>query len=75
MTKDTNLPGMITYHIRIKGRLDGDTAGWFDECNINTGKEETILSLDTDDQSKLHGILAKIRDLGLELMGIERSGQ
>ena len=60
------------YKIKIEGILDENWSDWFDGFSINhAGENETILVGAVCDQSALHGLLAKIRDLGLTLVSIE----
>jgi hypothetical protein len=57
------------YHIRVKGNLDEKWADWFDGfvmTSRNSG--ETLLSGAATDQAALHGVLGKIRSLGLPLL-------
>lgn len=70
----TNLPSLQeTYHIRIKGRLDLKWKDWFENFQIIQQQEnETLLSGSVPDQAALHGVLAAIRDLGLQLVLVER---
>jgi hypothetical protein len=61
------------YRIIIKGHLDSEWSDWFDGLTItlvDTG--ETILSGPVVDQTALHGVLIKIRDLGLPLLSLTR---
>ena len=61
------------YHIKIKGFLDDKWADWFDGFTItHPGESETLLIGPVRDQSALHGMLAKIRDLGLTLLTVEQ---
>ena len=63
------------YSIRVKGYLDQERSSWFDGLTITyTTGGETILSGSIADQAALHGILAKIRDLGLSLLEVKRGG-
>lgn len=61
------------YEIIIKGYLDTTWAEWFSGLAIKTLPNGTtrILGLVTD-QSELHGILEKIRDLNIELISLRR---
>jgi hypothetical protein len=61
------------YRIRVKGRLDQEWSDWFDGFTITpqTG-DETQLTGPVADQCALHGLLARIRDLGLPLLSLER---
>jgi hypothetical protein len=60
--------------IRIKGLLDQSWRDWFEGLEIVQEQEGTTLFLGSlEDQAALHGILAKIRDLGLDLLSFEIS--
>jgi hypothetical protein len=72
MPISSHQPAENRYSIYIKGRLNKAAIEWFEECQISESVEGTILSIDIADQAALHGLLAKIRDLGLELLKIER---
>jgi hypothetical protein len=63
------------YQIRVKGHLDDHWSDWFDGLTL-THQEDgtTVLSGPVADQAALHGILAKIRDLGLPLLAVNRVG-
>jgi hypothetical protein len=57
------------YQIRIKGHLDAQWASWFAGLTITQADNgETLLSGPVIDQAALHGLLRKIRDLGLPLI-------
>ena len=59
------------YQIRLKGTLDFTLSEWFDGFTISIQGIETILVGVVCDQSALHGILAKINDLGLSIISVE----
>lgn len=62
----------MKYHIRIKGHLDPSWQEWFEGLEIVQEKEGTMLfSGPLQDQAALHGILAKIRGLGLTLLALD----
>ena len=62
---------MAAYEIRVKGHLDGPWSEWFDGLAIaNVEDGDTILSGEIVDQAALHGMLAKVRDLGLPLIAV-----
>jgi hypothetical protein len=64
---------MAVYEFRVKGHLDGRWSEWFDGLAIaNLQNGEAILSGEIVDQSALHGVLAKVRDLGLPLMAVSK---
>jgi hypothetical protein len=59
------------YHIRLKGHLDSYWSVWFDNMTIsNQANGEVILCGPLADQAALHGMLIKIRDLGLPLIAL-----
>jgi len=59
------------YRITVKGHLDGDWSDWFDGLRITpTDDGETILTGPIADQAALHGLLMKVRDLGLPLLSL-----
>ena len=61
------------YQIVIKGHLDHEWSDWFDGLTITLmDNGETILSGPIVDQTALHGVLIKIRDLGLPLLSLTR---
>ena len=59
------------FQIRIQGHLGQQWAGWFDGLTIVLEEDgSTLLSGPVIDQSALHGILKKIRDLGMPLLSV-----
>ena len=61
------------YHITVQGHLDAGWARWFDELTITNAADGTaVLSGPICDQAALHGVLVKIRDLGLPLLAVQR---
>ena len=62
------------YRITIKGHLDSEWSDWFDGLTITmVDNGETILTGPIVDQTALHGVLIKIRDLGLPLLSLTRA--
>ena len=60
------------YRIRVKGHLDPEWSEWLDNMAITQEEEgTTTLSGPVVDQAALHGLLIKIRDLGLVLITVE----
>ncbi len=60
------------YYITVKGHLDAHWSAWFEGMTIiNTGKGEAVLAGAILDQAALHGLLTKIRDLGLPLLAVQ----
>ena len=65
--------GRGVYEIRVKGNLDLMWSDWFDGfCITPVGDEETLLVGSVADQAALHGVLHKIRNLGLPLLTVRR---
>jgi hypothetical protein len=61
------------YHIRLQGHLDSHWSAWFDGMTIsNEANGETVLRGPLVDQAALHGVLMKIRDIGLPLIAVTR---
>jgi hypothetical protein len=59
------------YEIRVRGRLDSRWSAWFDGLTVAAGANgETVLTGPVADQAALHGLLAKVRDLGLPLIAV-----
>ncbi len=61
------------YRIRVKGHLDDSWAEWFDGLAV-THEENgtTMLTGAVADQAALHGLIAKVRNLSLQLLLVER---
>ena len=61
------------YQLIVKGHLDSEWSDWFDGFTITlVDNGETILTGPIIDQTALHGVLIKIRDLGLPLLSLAR---
>lgn len=60
------------YEIRVEGSLDSCWEAWFDGLQVSNERSETVLTGPLIDQSALHGALAKIRDIGLCLISVQR---
>ena len=68
-TGDQYEPGL--YEIRLKGHLDDKWADWFEGLTITRADNgETLLRGPVVDQAALHGVLRKVRDLGLPLLSV-----
>lgn len=66
---DQHGPGK--YEIRLKGHLDNRWATWFDGmCLTHASDGTTIIRGTVTDQAALHGLLRKVRDLGLPLVSV-----
>jgi hypothetical protein len=61
------------YQIRVQGNLEARWSDWFDGFAITpAGENETLLVGPVADQPALHGLLHKIRDLGLPLLSVQQ---
>jgi hypothetical protein len=61
----------VRYHIRIQGELGQDWSAWFEGSDVTREADDvTLLSCEVTDQAALHGLLRKLRDLGLPLLSI-----
>jgi hypothetical protein len=59
------------YHIRVKGHLERHWSDWFDNLTIsNEANGEAVLHGPLTDQAALHGVLIRVRDLGLPLLAV-----
>jgi hypothetical protein len=68
-TEDHYEPGF--YEIRLKGHLDERWADWFEGLSIKQQENgDTLLTGPVRDQSALHGLLKKVRDLGMTLLSV-----
>lgn len=72
--RDASAEGQIEsriYEIRIQGHLDQRWAGWFEGLTITLDDNgETRLTGPVVDQAALHGLMRKVRDLGLPLIAV-----
>jgi hypothetical protein len=61
------------YEIRLTGHLDAHWTAWFDGLAVtHQGDGTTVISGQIADQSALHGVLQRVRDLGLPLISVIR---
>lgn len=76
MTSNEHAPGRAAdqpkvYQIRIKGHLGQRWMNWFEGLTIILDEDgNTLLAGPVIDQSALHGILKKVRDLGMPLLSV-----
>jgi hypothetical protein len=59
------------YEIRVRGVLDRRWSGWFDGLQVSSDASgQTLIAGPVVDQAALHGLLTKVRDLGLPLLSV-----
>ena len=67
----TDQAGNGWYELRVKGHLDARWAAWFDGLTLTRERDgTTVLRGPVPDQAALHGLLRKIRDIGLPLVSV-----
>ena len=63
----------LVYQIRIQGQLGREWTDWFGRLTIRlTDNGEMLLTGPVVDQAALHGVLRKVRDLGMPLLSVSR---
>ena len=63
----------MVYQIRLKGHLDDQWTDWFEGLTITLEEDgNPLLSGPVADQAALHGLLKKVRDLGMPLISVNR---
>jgi len=68
---DTSSSNAKVYEIRLKGHLEARWAKWFDGLTITLEEDgDTLLTGPVVDQAALHGLLKKVRDLGMPLVSV-----
>ncbi len=60
------------YEIVIRGRLSSRFRSAFDDVTVVPSVDQTTLRADVVDQSRLYGLLNRLRDLGIELIRVDR---
>jgi hypothetical protein len=63
------------YEIRLEGILEKRWTEWFGGLTVENDGDETVLSGTLRDQPALHGVLERVRDLGLSVIAVRRLSQ
>ncbi len=64
------------FRIRLRGELGPEWSAWFVRAEVeNLGDGTSALTAQLPDQAALHGLLARVRDLGLEIVAVETLGE
>ena len=64
---------LARYELRVQGVLDDRWSAWFDGLQVSSDQAgQTTIAGTVADQAALHGLLTKIRDLGLPLLSVRR---
>ncbi len=62
----------MVYQIRVKGHLSAEWIDWFEGLAITLDEDgDMLLTGPVADQAALHGLLRKVRDLGLPLLSVQ----
>ena len=69
---EADLSHAAHYRIEVKGHLDARRAAYFEGLDVTAADGTTTISGLVADQAALHGLLARVRDLGLPLLSVER---
>lgn len=73
LNSKTNPGQPMVYEIRLRGHLGRGWTEWFGGVTIALEEGgETLLTCPVEDQAALHGLLRKVRDLGLPLISVTR---
>jgi hypothetical protein len=68
---NTSSSGADWYEIHLRGQLDQRWASWFEGMTVSTDADgTTLIRGPVADQAALHGLLARLRDLGLPLLSV-----
>ena len=71
LNSPSSLSEPLVYQIRLKGQLGSEWADWFDGLTITLEEDgHTLLTGLVVDQAVLHGLLKKVRDLGMPLVSV-----
>ena len=64
------------YQIEVEGQLEADWSSWFDGMTITKQADgRTLMSGPVRDQAALHGLLVKLRDMGMPILSLKRAAK
>ena len=64
------------YQIEVEGQLEADWSSWFDGMTITKQADgRTLISGPVRDQAALHGLLVKLRDMGMPILSLKRAAK
>ncbi|MBA7654104.1 hypothetical protein ES703_61979 [subsurface metagenome] len=67
--------GVWSIGVGVKGQIDQHWSDWFENLAItHTEEGETVLTGTVIDEAAMYGLLSKLRDLGLQLLSVNRTG-
>ncbi|WP_372594212.1 hypothetical protein [Actinotalea sp.] len=70
-TTPTSHDGALTYAIRVQGRIGHRWSAWFEGLDISSAEDgTTTIQGVVADQAALHGLLHKVRDVGLPIVSV-----
>ena len=73
MANERNVGQPLVYQIRLKGQLGPRWTDWFAGLTLTPADNgDTLLTGPIVDQAALHGLLKKVRDLGMPLVSVKR---
>lgn len=75
MSRDTPTSDPVpVYEIRVAGRLAPRWSSWFDGLDVTDGDDDgtTVIRGPVVDQAALHGLIQKLRDVGVPLLSLTR---
>lgn len=71
MSAESSDQASLGYEIRVIGHLDPRWSAWFDGLDLSLENDgTTVISGPIADQAALHGVLRRLRDIGLTLVSI-----
>jgi hypothetical protein len=74
-TMEDQTSSHVRYQVVIRGRLGEHFAGAFDQLEVDSRPGQTTLTGNFADQAQLHGLLDRLRDLGIHLVSVNPADQ